>query len=457
MPGMREGHVSCLNRSLVVRFCLSLFFLLLWRYVPQPQASEDAASNLPTLKTIPSSLYSQTMLTPEEIQVDAKSAVLMDGATGQILLAHNPHLQIPPASFAKLMTLYIVFDAIKHRKIELQDEVWVSKKAWKTGGSKMFIEVNTKVPVEALIKGIAVVSGNDASVAIAEHLYGDTDTFTRVMNKYAKQLGMQRSQFGNPHGFPGPEQQTTAHDMALLARSYISNFPEALSIHAMQSYTYNGIQQPNRNGLLKRDPSVDGLKTGWVEKAGYNLVATSNRDQHRLIAVVMGAASSVIREREALKLLNYGHLNFQLITFAHADELVATLPVWQGTLDSIPILTAPSNPIVLPREKANQIRQVQVLPKDIIAPIEKNQILGKLLITLGTERIYSIPLVAGQAVGKASFPKAFIHQIYLNGFKPSIALLVIGASALIFCAAAIFFVLGNRRRKKPRYRTRFVR
>jgi D-alanyl-D-alanine carboxypeptidase (penicillin-binding protein 5/6) len=397
------------------------------------------------------------MLTPEEMPIDAKSAVLMDAVTGQVLLAHNPHLPIPPASFAKLMTLYVIFDALHHRKIRLEDKVWVSKKAWKIGGSKMFIEVNSKVPIEALIKGIAVVSGNDAAVAMAEHLYGDTDTFTRVMNKYAQRLGMQHSQFGNPHGFPGPEQQTTAYDMALLARSYLANFPQALSVHAMQSYTYNGIQQPNRNGLLKRDPAVDGLKTGWVEKAGYNLVATSNREHHRLIAVVMGAASSAAREREALKLLNYGHRNFQLLSFAQAGQLVATLPVWQGRRDSVPILMSPSSPMVLPRERAHQIRQVQVLPKDAVAPIEKNQVLGKLLITLGPENINSIPLVAGQAVGRAGWPKAIVHHIYLHGFKPTGELFIVVASALAFCAAAVVFVVGKRRRKKPRYRTRFVR
>jgi D-alanyl-D-alanine carboxypeptidase (penicillin-binding protein 5/6) len=397
------------------------------------------------------------MLTPEEVQIDAKSAVLMDEATGQVLLAHNPHLPIPPASFAKLMTLYVIFDALKHGKIKLVDEVWVSKKAWKIGGSKMFIEVNSKVPIAALIKGIAVVSGNDASVAMAEHLYGDTDTFTRVMNKYAQRLGMQHSQFGNPHGFPGPEQQTTAYDMALLARSYLATFPEALSVHAMQSYTYNGIQQPNRNGLLKRDPAVDGLKTGWVEKAGYNLVATSNRDHHRLIAVVMGADSSAAREWEALKLLNYGHRNFQLLSFAQAGQLVATLPVWQGQRDAVPILTSPSRPMVLPRERAHQIRQVQVLPKDVVAPIDKNQVLGKLLITLGSENIRSIPLVAGQAVGKAGWPKVIVHHLYLHGFKPTGELFIVAASALAFCAAAVVFVVGKRRRKKPRYRTRFVR
>jgi D-alanyl-D-alanine carboxypeptidase (penicillin-binding protein 5/6) len=397
------------------------------------------------------------MLMPEDVRIHAKSAVLMDGMTGQVLLAHNPHLQLQPASFAKLMTLYVIFDALKHRKIHLEDDVWVSKKAWKTGGSKMFIEVHSNVSVEDLLKGIAVVSGNDASIAMAEHLYGDADTFTRVMNKYAQRLGMQHSQFGNPHGYPGPAQKTTAYDTALLARNYTALFPEALRFHAMQSYTYRDIQQPNRNGLLKRDPAIDGLKTGWVEKAGYHLVATANRDGHRLIAVVMGAASAAAREQEALKLLNYGHRNFQLVSFAHAGEVVTHLPVWKGRRDTVPIMMPQSSPMVLPRERARQVRQVQVLPKDIVAPVEKNQVLGKLLITIGAANIRAIPLVAGQAVGKAGFPKVLVHHIYLHGLKPSAQFLLVTGSALAFCVAAVFVVVGKRRRKKPAYRTRFIR
>ncbi len=231
----------------------------------------------------------------------------MDSVTGEVLLAHHARRQIPPASFVKLLTLYVIFDALKHQKIQLTDDVHISKKAWKTGGSKMFIEVNTKVSVEELLKGIAVVSGNDACVAMAEQLYGDVETFTRVMNRYAQRLGMKDSFFVNPHGLPAKGQLTTAYDMALLARHYVNAFPQALEYHKLQSNTYNGIEQRNRNSLLKRDATVDGLKTGWVVESGYNLVATAKRQNHRLIAVVMGARTPAIREQETFKILSYGY------------------------------------------------------------------------------------------------------------------------------------------------------
>ena len=264
------------------------------------------------VKTLSSEQHSQkSIVNPifpiEKIEIKSKAAALMDSTTGDILLAHHERLQIQPASFVKLLTLYIIFDALQHKKIQLTDEVHVSKKAWQTGGSKMFIEVGTKVPVEELIKGIVVVSGNDAAVAMAEHLYGDIETFARVMNRYAQHLGMKDSFFVNPHGLPAVEQLTTAYDMALLARHYINQFPDALRYHQLQTYTYNGIAQHNRNGLLKRDETVDGLKTGWVVESGYNLVATAKRDNHRLIAVVMGAQTPAMRERETLKLLSYAH------------------------------------------------------------------------------------------------------------------------------------------------------
>ncbi|MCZ6873944.1 MAG: D-alanyl-D-alanine carboxypeptidase, partial [bacterium] len=208
----------------------------------------------------PAQTKEAAILAPKEIAINARSAVLMDQATGQVLITYNQNRHIPPASFAKLLTLYIAFDAIKRGKLHLDDEVSISKKAWKTGGSKMFIKVNTKVPVRELIKGIVVVSGNDACVALAEHLYGSVDIFATVMNETAAKLGMQNSHFTNPHGLPNKQQYTTAYDMALLARHYVRNFPQALTFHSMQEYTYAGIRQYNRNRLLRKDASVDGLK-----------------------------------------------------------------------------------------------------------------------------------------------------------------------------------------------------
>ncbi len=397
------------------------------------------------------------MLPPEEIKVKAKSAVLMDSITGDVLLAHHARRQIPPASFVKLLTLYVILDALKHQKIQLADAVHVSKKAWKTGGSKMFIEVNTKVSVEELLKGIAVVSGNDACVAMAEHLYGDVETFTRVMNRYAQQLGMKDSYFVNPHGLPAKGQLTTAYDMALLARHYVNEFPHALDYHKLQTYTYNGIEQRNRNGLLKRDARVDGLKTGWVVESGYNLVATANRQNHRLIAVVMGAQTPSIRERETFKVLSYGYQHYTLIDLFEAGQVLTELPVWKGMQDRLPIVAAQTTAMLIPREYTDRVNRVQVLPETVVAPVEKDQVLGKFLITIGTNQLRSIPLQASIGIEKAGVFKSLLHHLYMNGFVSTRNLFIAGGSMLSLCAVAMLFAAGKKRRRKSHMNFRLPR
>ena len=390
------------------------------------------------------------LLPPDELSIRAKSAVLIDGVTGEVLVAHNPNLQIPPASFVKLLTLYVVFDAIKQGKARLDETVLISKKAWKTGGSKMFIEVGTKLSVQELIQGIAVVSGNDAAVAMAEHLYGDADTFTRVLNRYAQRLGMTHSFFANPHGLPTQKQWTTAHDMARLARSYVNHFPEALRYHSMQTYTYQGITQRNRNRLLQHDDlEVDGLKTGWVVESGYNLVATSHRDGHRLISVVMGAQTAAIRAQETLKLLKYGYQNFALLTLAEPGQVVAELPVWKGVTDRLAIMTPERSVIVLPREHIGRIQQVQVLPKALTAPVEKGQVLGKLIITDGADQLRSIALVAGAQMPAAGWFKRLWHHVYLHGLSTTqlLLLILVGVLGVVFLATLIMMAKRRRRRR----------
>lgn len=430
--------------------CYLLLCTIIFHHHLYAKTSLSTANSASSEQSFPKP-FSKLTLSPEEIEIESKSAILMDSLTGDILLDHHARLQIPPASFVKLLTLYIIFDALEHKKIRLTDEVHVSKKAWKTGGSKMFIEVNTKVPVEELIKGIAVDSGNDASVAMAEHLYGDVDTFTRVMNRYSQNLGMKDSHFVNPHGLPVAEQVTTAYDMALLARHYINRFPEALRYHRMQTYTYNGIEQHNRNGLLRRDATVDGLKTGWVVESGYNLVATAKRHNHRLIAVVMGARTAGIRERETLKILNYGYQNFTLLTLFEEGQVLAELPVWKGERDTLPVVAEKTTSMLIPREYTDRVHQVQVLPDTIVAPIEKNQILGKYLITVGDAQLHSVPLQASIGIKKAGIIKSLRHQMYMNGLTPHRGLVVIAGSMLSLGAVAFLFVAGKkRRRRKPR-------
>lgn len=439
-----KGYRCHLYMCLVVLIALSVLPL-------QAQTPSNITHALPQQQGI-SGLYAQTVLAPEEISIDAKSAVLMEATTGEILLSRDMDTRIPPASFAKLMTLYILFDLMKQQKVRLSDEVFISKKAWRTPGSKMFIEVSSKVSVEELIKGVAVVSGNDACVAIAEHLYGDTDTFTSVMNKYTQKLGMKNSQFANPHGLPDERQFTTAHDMALLARSYVNNFPEALRYHSMQEFTYAGIRQDNRNGLLKKDASIDGLKTGWFDEAGYHLLATAVRGELRLLAVVMGAQSSSAREREALKLLHYGYQNFIFMPFPSKGDIVAELPVWQGTYNSLPIVVQHRSAVIIPRGNETHVSQENNLPADVLAPVEQGQILGEFVVRLKDQTLASVPLVAGKSIGRAGLMKSVSHHIYLFGRSHKKRLAIITGSMVSLGVVAMFVLFGRKRRRKPGFR-----
>jgi len=265
-------------------------------------------------------------------QVNAKSAALFDCNTKQFLLEQNGDEKIEPASFTKLMTLYLAQDGLKDGIITLDDQVLVSRKAWTTGGSKMFIEVGKRVRLEDLLKGIAVVSGNDACVALGEHLAGKEEVFVEEMNRKAEKLGLVNTVFKTPHGLSAEGQFTTAHDMALLADHYIKDYPHVLNIHSIIEFTYNNITQPNRNRLLKLDAGVDGLKTGHVETAGYHLIATAQKEARRFIAVVMGAASWDDRENEVLRLLNYGSRNFIIKEVFKKGDIVKSVPVKGGEI-----------------------------------------------------------------------------------------------------------------------------
>ena len=240
------------------------------------------------------------------LKLTAHSAILMDMTTGRILYSHNADGAIQPASITKILSLYLADEAIREGRVRSGDPVKISRKAGRTGGSKMFIEAGSEIPLEELLKGMAVVSANDASVAVAEYIGGDVEVFVELMNRKAKELGMTSSVFRNPNGLPAKGQVTTARDALLLAREYLRSFPESLNLHSQQYFTYREITQHNRNTLLKRYPNVDGLKTGWVHKAGYHIIATARRGNTRLIAVVMGAKNRNIRTRETEQLLDEG-------------------------------------------------------------------------------------------------------------------------------------------------------
>ena len=241
-----------------------------------------------------------------DLRLTVRSAILMDMTTGRILFTHNADAPLPPASITKVLSLYLADEAIRDGKVRPTDRVKISRKAGRTGGSKMFIQAGSEIPLEELLKGMAVVSANDASVAVAEYIGGNVEGFVEQMNRKAHELGMSRSVFKNPNGLPARGQFTTARDMMILASDYLRRFPESLDLHSQQYYTYHDITQRNRNSLLRHYPNADGLKTGWVVKAGYHIVATAKRGNTRLIAVVMGAKTPAIRAREAEKLLDEG-------------------------------------------------------------------------------------------------------------------------------------------------------
>lgn len=385
------------------------------------------------------------------LTVNARSAVLMEAASGQMLASQNQDEKIGPASFVKVLTLYVVYDMLKNGKVKLTDEVYVSKKAWEESGrdgSTMFLKLGSKEPLEEIMKGIAIVSGNDACVAVAEHISGSVEMFVKVMNETAQKLGMTNSHFDSPHGWPSAQQYTTTYDMAVLARRYINDFPEALKMHSTLEYTYAGIVQYNRNRLLRKDSSVDGLKTGWFAEAGYHLLATAKRDERRLIAVVMGARSPSVREEEALKLLNYGYRNFAFVSLFTKGQVLYELPVWKGKSDSLHIVPSEAGMIVVPAEQKNKLEHEKTLPEYVVAPIEKDQVIGKYTVKIGSNVLRSIPLVAQTEVPQAGFVKIALDSVlYFFGHVKIVTYILLGIAIIVLAVITMNFLARTRRHK----------
>jgi D-alanyl-D-alanine carboxypeptidase (penicillin-binding protein 5/6) len=344
-------------------------------------------------------------------QVTARSALLINALTGKVIFEQNADDRIPPASLIKLMTLYLVYDAIDSGNAKMTDMVTISQRAWKFGGSQMYLEVNMQVPLSDIIKGIAVVSGNDACVAAAEHLCGTEEVFVDKMNKKAAELGMTSSLFKNCHGLPEDGQYTTARDMAMLAYNYLKTHPHATEIHSLKEYTFNNITQQNRNRLLWRDQSVDGLKTGWIRESGYHLIATAHRENDRCIAVVMGAKNHTLREEEALKLLNYGFRNFKTTELVQKGSPVATVPVWNGIEDEVSLAAVESSFVTVPRDQAGAAQIQQDVPAGVFAPVAQGQKIGALKIMVDGKPYAEIPLAALTAVEKTGFAKQVLQTI----------------------------------------------
>jgi D-alanyl-D-alanine carboxypeptidase (penicillin-binding protein 5/6) len=384
-----------------------LLLLIFFIAFPNPILSKTTRASK-TPKTSWKAKTSQKTETPQtnsgSLQCDSQSAVLMDGLTGQVLYEQNPHLRIPPASFVKVLTLYLAYDAIRAGQLKPDDMVTISENAWRIQGSKMFIKVGDRVKVEDLLKGITIASGNDACIALTEHMAGSEDVFVSKMNEKAKLLGLKDSQFKNSHGMPAADQYTTAMDMAILSKRYIEDHPEALTLHSTVEFEYNGILQGNRNTLLQKNIGVDGLKTGHIEESGYHLTATAKRDGQRMIAVVMGCDKMKKRAPEAQKLLEYGFKNFSTVEAVKEGASFGPVKVRRGKLNKVTLTTAEEGRVTVARGKENSVSVTPQLPPFVVAPIQKGQVLAKVLIQNEGKVIKEINLLSSSEIEKSLLP-----------------------------------------------------
>ncbi|MEZ5607627.1 MAG: D-alanyl-D-alanine carboxypeptidase family protein [Burkholderiaceae bacterium] len=348
---------------------------------------------------------------PQPPEVAAKAYLLMDVSSGQILAGKDMDAPVEPASLTKLMTAYVVFDALRARKVTLAQALPVSERAWKTPGSRMFIDPKMQVPVEDLIKGMLVQSGNDATVALAEGVGGTVERFVEMMNDQAKALGLKNTHYANVDGLPDPAHITTARDLATLSARLMQDFPEDVKYFAIKKYRYPGTpasNDTNRNTLLFRDPTVDGLKTGHTKAAGYCLVATAARDfpnlkGRRLVSVLLGAASDSARANESQKLLNWGYTAWEDVKLFDAGQAVATPRVWKGKATELKLGSLTPIVVSVPAGTAAQVKTEVARPEPLVAPFKKDQVVATLKITQGEQTLGEVPLVALQAVEESGF------------------------------------------------------
>ena len=344
----------------------------------------------------------------------ARSWLLLEMGSGQVLTAEKPDERIEPASLTKLMTAYLTFAALRQKTIALDTPVTVSQRAWKTGGSKMFIRVDTQVAVDDLIKGMIVQSGNDACVALAEAIAGSEESFAQMMNREAKRLGMTSSSFTNSTGLPDPQLYTTARDLATLASALIRDFPEEYKrYYSMKEFRYNNITQPNRNRLLFIDSTVDGVKTGHTEAAGYCLISSSLRDKRRLLSVVLGTKSDATRASESLKLLNWGFQSYDAVTLFAKGQPVDTLRVWKGAQPAVKAGFTYDFSIAVPRGYADKVKSEFTPQARLIAPIEAGQKLGTMKVVIDGKLYGEYPVTALENVALAGILGRTVDSVKL--------------------------------------------
>lgn len=348
----------------------------------------------------------------------SKAWLVMDYATGQVLAGENIDTPVEPASITKVMTSYVIAAEMAAGKVKPTDQVMMTERAWREGGagtdgSYSGFEVNQAAPLVEMEKGMVVQSGNDAAIALAEHVAGSEQAFAQLMNAYAKKIGMKASHFVNPHGLTAEGHVTTAHDLALLGRALIRDFPEAYSYNKIKEFTVGPITQPNRNLLLWRDPSVDGIKTGHTSSAGYCLMASAKRGDQRLITVVMGDTSENQRAVDSQALLNWGFRFYESHQLYAANKSLATPKVWKGDADSVQVGVAQPLLVSTPRGKYDRLKASMELPKSLVAPIVKGQKLGTVKVALDGKVVAEAPLVALQGVEEGGFFKRLWHALLM--------------------------------------------
>jgi D-alanyl-D-alanine carboxypeptidase (penicillin-binding protein 5/6) len=355
---------------------------------------------------------------PKPPAIPAPAYVLIDFQSGRVLAGQQADSQREPASITKVMTAYIVFEALKEKRLSLTEEVLVSENAWRTGGaasggSTTFLEVNSRVPVEVLIKGMIIQSGNDATLALAEKLGGTEAGFVQIMNEYARRLGMKNTNFENSWGAPGPKHYSSAQDLATLSRALIRDFPEYYRYYSEREFTWNKHTQPNRNGLLARDASVDGIKTGHTKSAGYGLASSAKRNDMRLIAVVLGTDGFKSREDASATLLNYGFTFFESAKVRGAGDVILKPEVYKGEEERVTLVPARDIWVTVGRGAAAGLKTNATFKGPLVAPIAKGQTLGELTVMDGKDVVARVPLIANEAVPEGGWWTRMVDGIAL--------------------------------------------
>lgn len=384
---------------------LRTLFLCCVCLLPLTTWAEPVATPVPHL--------AQPLLTPTPPSINAKGYILMDVNSGKVLTALNPEQRMEPASLTKMMTSYVISQAIREGRIHLDDQVHISEKAWRTGGSKMFVKIGDSISVRDLLQGIIVQSGNDACIAMAEFVAGSEESFVSLMNQAAQQLGMKNTHFMDSTGLPDPNHYSTPLDMALLGRALIRDFPEDYKWYSQKWFVYNGIRQPNRNRLLWRDASVDGIKTGHTDAAGFCLVAAAQRNGMRLVSVVMGAPTDAARADDSEALLTYGFRFFETHKLYASASVLKQVTVWQGIHKQLPLGTDQEITLTLPTGQYTNLKLNLDIQKEIKAPIKKGQTLGQLQISLNGATLATYPVVALADDPKAGLFSRMWDAVYL--------------------------------------------